>query len=103
MEIFAHWNETVHHEGTVNLERRDIIEALFKDIGLPANVYKDTDKNNGTYGKYVTREDVSYHGSPIWEYKVYDVPGDLVAYVESLIAMRQAMIDAKLVHNSDFY
>lgn len=79
--------ETVSRNVDVEVDPFDFLNSLKTSIcGVPKDAYIDSED-----GKVKTAEDISYHGSPLYEYKTYDVSKEKLAVLKSIINLQNSL------------
>lgn len=79
----------------VDIKNEDIFKSLIEMCGVPTNAYI---KN----GEIITAEDISYHGSPCYEYTKYDVEPKVFEMFEKIMELKKIMIELELIHHYNF-
>lgn len=86
---------TETHYTNVQVSTGDCVRALIREFNVPSNVfYRD--------GKFLTSRDVSYHGSPNYEYTEHEVPDNLKDALLTLLDFKKKIIDLGMATLRDF-
>lgn len=93
MKILGEFTEK--HAQRFEVEPVECVKELIQECGVPYNVFEKD-------GTFVTRKDVSHHGSPIYEDTVHDVRPRMERVLRALLVLKARMIEAGVASLRDF-